>query len=197
MTGWLRNVFGADKANDAQQLATQQSVGAQTDALNYLKERNQIPGQIRDQALTGLMSFFNGAGAPKSQDELVSAAMSSPLYKQIEGTKQSGLDAIARFASATGGLRSGNTNVALGREGQRIDEEALTRAFGAQQDQQNQNLRGLLGLAGTPTMDQQIAAGTADIGNTRAQGTIAQANTQTSALNNAFGTLIGLGKLFV
>lgn len=195
MTGWLRNVFGADKAEDAQRLATQQSVSGQTDALNYLKEREAVPNEVRDTALKGLLQYFQGAGAPKAQDELVQEALASPLYKQLMGTKQGALDAVARYASATGKLRSGNAVGALAREGQRVDENALTTAFNAVQGNQNQNLAGLLSLSGTPVNNQGIANGIAGIGNTQAQGTIAQANTQTGATNNVFGTLLGLGSL--
>lgn len=199
MTGWLRNTFGADKANDAQRLATEQAAAGQTEALNYLKQREELPMGIRDDALRGLADFYQVPGQPKTQDQLIQEAMSSPLYAAIMGTQKAGEGAILRNQSATGGLRSGTTQGALTDFGQQTANRALLESFGQAQERDDYtralNLTGLSGLAGLEGNDQAIAGLTANIGNTRAQGTIAGAQTQTSALNNAFNTVLGFGQM--
>lgn len=199
MTGWLRNVFGADKANDAQIKATSQAVAGQQEALDYLKQREQLPMQIRDEALTGLRDFYQVPGQPKTQQDLIAEAMSSPLYAAIMGTQRAGEGAILRNASATGGLRSGTSQGALTDFGQQTANRALLESFGQAQQRDDYgralNLTGLSGLAGLQGNDQAIAGLTAGIGQTRAQGTLGQAQTQTAATGNAINTLLGIGKI--
>lgn len=57
---------GGDDASDAAIEASQIQAQWQTDALEYLKEREEIPSQLRDQALTQLGGFYGlgGGGAP-------------------------------------------------------------------------------------------------------------------------------------
>lgn len=199
MTGWLRNVFGADKANDAQVAATEAALAGDQQALDYLKQREQLPMQLRDEALQGLAGFYEVPGQPKSQDQLIQEAMSSPLYGAIMGTKQDAVDEQARYASATGGLRSGNAQVAFGREAQRISNDALLESFNQVQKRDDYsralNLGGLGALAGLESNDAAIASIMSDMGSTKAQGILGQGQTQTSATNNAFNTLIGLGQV--
>jgi len=155
--------------------------------------------QIRDQALRGLSDYYQVPGQPKDQQALIAEAMNSPLYAAIMGTQKAGEGAILRNASATGGLRSGNTNGALTDYGQQTANRALLDSFNQAQSRedynQKLNLTGLTGLAGITGNDNAIAGLTADIGQTKAAGTVAQANTQTGALNNAFSTLLGIGSI--
>lgn len=221
MTGWLRNTFGADKANDAQVSATNTAANAATEAakiqadsqreaLDYLKEREALPMGIRDEALQGLAGFYQVPGQPKDQNALIQEAMNSPLYAAIMGTQGAGEQAILRNASATGGLRSGTTNGTLTDFGQQTANRALLESFDQAQRRDDYgralNLTGLSGLAGLTGNDNAIAnlmsaiggtegQGVLNAGNARAQGTIAQANTQTSALNNALQTILGVGQV--
>lgn len=222
MTGFLRNVFGSDKANDAQVLATQQATAGDQAALDYLKQREALPTAMRDEALAALHHFYtlpDQPGAPmdfrdpKGQQALIDEAMSSPLYAAIMGTKQGAVDELARYASATGGLRSGNAQSAFAKEGQRISEEALLKSYLAAQEQDRfalgredierdyltnrddygraLNLSGLSGLAGLQDNSAGIAQLMSNMGHTQAQGTLGQAQTQTAATNNVFQTLLG------
>ena len=209
MTGWLRNVLGADKANDAQVAATSAALAGDEKALAYLQEREQLPMQIRDQALTGLSQFYQvpgGAYTPRSDEEMIAASRESPLFKALMGTKDYALDQIQARASATGQLRSGNAITALAREGQRVNQEALLRSFEDQRNQEMLNerrymtergiqLEGLGGLAGLQGNQAAIAGTMSNMGQTQAQGLLGQAQTQTSATNNAFNTLLGFGQM--
>lgn len=244
MTGWLRNVFGSDKANDAQVAATQQAVAGQDDALAFLREQSAVPNQVRDEALRGLSDFYQVPGDPasfeelkaqglplydmltnvgrgKTQEQLIQEAMNSPLYSSIMGTTDDALSGIARYQSATGGLRSGGAKAAFGRESQRISQDALLRSFAdaRERDDVERNLRlnaaggafdwasgqdsseralhlgGLTGLAGLTGNEGAIASLLANRGMTQAQGTLGQAQTQASATNNIFQGLLGFGQL--
>jgi uncharacterized protein YaaQ len=158
--------------------------GAQEDvqlknALSYLMGQEEMPNQVRGEALKGLLDYQHSA--PKTQDELIADAMNSPLYKQIMGTKTDALDSIARYASSTGGLRSGNTSMALGRESQKISERALTTAFGESENRDNylreHQLSGLLDiLRGTPSNANSIAGLYKDIGTNQNTATINATN---------------------
>lgn len=199
MTGWLRNAFGADKAADAQREATTQAVDAQQRALDYLMQREEIPSQIRDQALTDLAGFYQVPAQMKTQEELIAEAKASPLYGAIMGNLDLGIDEILRTSSATGQLRSGAPKRAIADTTTRLANEALLQSFGQAQARDDYsrglNLQGLQGLAGLGTNQNAIAGAMQGIGATQAQGTIGQAQTQTSALNNAFNTLLGVGQL--
>ena len=199
MTGWLRNVFGADQAADAQRLATEQAVEGQQEALDYLREREAVPIAIRDEALQGLSGFYQVPGDFPTQDELIEEAYSSPLYRAIIGSREAGEEAILRNASATGGLRSGDTNRALSDYNMQLENRALLEAFNQSEQradyERGLNLQGLTGLAGLTGNENAIASLTSGIGQTRAQGTIGQAQTQTDALNNAFDTILGIGQI--
>jgi hypothetical protein len=199
LTGWLRNVFGADKANDAQVLAGQQAEAGYEEALNYLKEREALPIELRDQALQGLAGFYQVPGQAKTQEQLIAEAQQSPLYGAITGNIASAEDAIRRNASATGGLRSGGTSGTIGRYVTDVKNKALLESFNQLQGREDYmrglNLSGLSGLAGLSGNEGAIAQLTTGIGENRANTTLGQANTQTSALNNAFSTLLGLGSV--
>jgi hypothetical protein len=199
MTGFVRNLFGADNANDAQVLATSQSVAGQQAALDYLKQREAVPMEIRDQALKGLADYYHVPGEAKTQDQLIQEALASPLYRSLMDTRGAATDQIERYAAANGQLRSPGTSMLVRRENTAIANDALLKSFGAAQTRDDQlrteQLRGLGGLAQLPSNDQAIAQGMSNIGQTQAQGTIAQANTQTGATNNVFGTLLGLGSI--
>lgn len=231
MTGWLRNVFGADKANDAAQAASQTQATAATEAANlslesqrealaWLQQRESVPMGIRDDALRGLADFYEVPGAPeqrKTQEQLIQEAMSSPLYGAIMGTQRAGEQAILRNRSATGGLRSGNTQGALTDYGQQTANRALLDSFGEAQATNNADiaradalrglhLTGLSGLAGLEGNDNAIASLTANMGATQGQGVLNAANarsggivagaqSQNDALNNVFNTLLGFGQM--
>lgn len=200
MTGWLRNtLFGADKTADAQREATDQAVGAQEKALEYLMQREQIPGQIRDEALTDLAGFYQVPGQMKSQEDLIAEAKASPLYGAIMGNLDLGIDEILRTSSATGQLRSGAPKRAIADTTTQLANQALLQSFGQAQARDDysraMNLQGIQGLAGLGTNQNAIAGTIQGIGTTQAQGTIGQAQTQAGAQNNLINTLLGVGQL--
>lgn len=199
MTGWLRNVFGADKAADASRAAAAESVAGQEDALRYLQERERIPMELRDQALQGLAAFYQVPGQPMDQAQLIEQAKASPLYQSILGSRRSGEQAILRNASATGGLRSAAPSALAYDYNVQLENRALLDAFNQQQQRQDYerelNLGGLGALAGLRGNEGMIAQTMGNIGETKAQGIVGAGQAEASGMQNAIGTLLGIGSL--
>lgn len=180
--------------------ASQQAAGVQADAqqqaLDYLKEINALPQELREQALQRLGDYFQTPGAPKDQQTLIGEAMNSPLYAAIMGTQKTGESAILRHQSATGGLRSGNTQGALAGFGQQLSEQALLESFTQAQAndryERGVNLAGLSGLAGLQTGANEIANLTTGIGQTNAAGILGSAQARQQGNQNTVNNLLGL-----
>ncbi len=154
-------------------------------------------GQYGQGALTGQADILglNGAGA---QGTAISGIENSPLFQSL--TRQ-GEDSILQNASATGGLRGGNTQGALAQFRPAMLNSLI--------DQQYGRLGGMAGFGSTITqnlvnMGQNAAAGTgtaglqsasnisnlySDTGAARAGGALAQ--------GNAWGGVLGLPAQFL
>lgn len=173
---------GDSGAEDAANIQAQ----AQREALAYLREREKLPQAFREGALTNLGSEYgltldqNGKIIPDGSS-ILQRAEASPFYSTAV---RRGEEAVLRNASATGGLRSGNTNEALAE----VNTNALLNAY-------NQQLSGLQGFANLPSNANNIASSMAGIGQTLAQGQIADANYQNAASQNQMNNLTGLAGL--
>lgn len=154
------SLTGSDKAAQGAREGAQISADAQGRALEYLKETERLPQELREGAL-GVFGGLYGLGDMAPQDAL-SKITGSEMYGQVLRSRDAGEEAILRNAAATGGLRSGNVNDALARYNIELEQQAF-----------NQGLQGLQGLAQLPSNANNIAATTAGIGNTLAQGQIA------------------------
>jgi len=139
---------------------------AEQEALDYLKEREALPQQFREGALTQLGGLYGLEGGEGSQQQFIEQTMASPLYQQLMGGQQAGEESIMRQASATGGLRSGNVQSAMYDYNAQLQNQALLQSY-------NQQLGGLQGIAGMPSYAPQIAQGIAGVGQTLGQGEIA------------------------
>lgn len=166
----------ADAAGDAARLsgnaqvaAAQVAANAQREALDYLKEKEELPQQFRESALKGLAGLYGMEGGEGSQQELIDQAMQSPMYKAMMGGQQAGEEAIMRNAAATGGLRSGNVQHALYDYNTQLKNQAMLESY-------NQQLSGLSNMAQLPSYARDIASGTAAIGQTLGEGEAARGN---------------------
>ena len=207
---------GADAARDAAGIQAQY----QREALEYLKEREAIPQQYREGALTTLAGLYGlpggqvdvGSGSqpsygggmigglmneisqgqdgrtidvqPANSSAAMARLMSSPLYQATLGNLGEQEDAILRNQSATGGLRSGGTDLMLAENQRRNRLEATQRALG-----------GLQQMAGLPSNASQIAQQTSNIGQTLGQGIIGAEQSAQAGQQAGFGNLMGLGQL--
>ena len=174
-------------ADSATQAAAIQAA-AQREALEYLKEREAIPQQFREGALTSLGGLYGLEGGEGDQQAMIERAMASPLYQSMIGGREAGEEAIMRSAAATGGLRSGGTQAAMYDYNTQLQNQALLESY-------NQQLSGLSGLAQLPSMAPQIASGITGIGTTQAAGVTAAAQAQQIAQQQQQANLMGLGQL--
>lgn len=178
----------SEKASGAALQASETEAAAQREALEYLKDINKLPQELREQALTQLGGLYGLEGGLGSQQELIQRAIESPLYKEIMGGLDLGEEAILRSAAATGGLRSGNVSYNLADYATKLRNQALLQSY-------NEQLRGLTGLAGLSTNESQIAQLIASIGQTLGLGQTAAAQAKQTGTQQMFQNLLGLGEL--
>jgi hypothetical protein len=181
-------IFGDDDAEQAPIDAANIQANAQRESLAYLKEREAIPQQFREGALKQLGGVYGLEGGEGSQQDLIDQAKTSPLYENIMGGKELGEEAIMRNAGATGGLRSGNVQGNMYDYNIQLQNRALLDSY-------NEQLMGIQGLAGLPSNANNIAAGTAGIGQTLAQGKIASAQAGQQQSQNSMGNLMGIADI--
>lgn len=203
--GFIGDMFGGggDDSADASIQASQTQANSQREALEYIKEREELPSYIRENALTQLGTAYSAESeAPKSQEETIKSALSSPLYGSLMSGQEAGEESILRNASATGGLRSGNAQAALYDYNVQLENKALLTSYNDEikremqtRDIEAQRLRGLEGLAGVPSMAPTIAQQTSAIGTTLGQGQIAAAQAQQTGSQQGFGNIMGAGQL--
>lgn len=191
--GFVSDLFGGGGGKDAANAsiaASETQAAYQREALDYLKEREALPQQFREEALTQIAGALGLEGGEGSQQAFIDQARASPLYAAITGNKKAGEDAILRQQSATGGLRSGNTQHALYDYNTNLENQALLESY-------NQQVSGLGGLASLPSLAGSIASGTAGIGQTLGQGQVAAAQARLTGQQGGFSNLLGLGQLGV
>ncbi len=178
---------GSDASNASIQ-ASETQAKYQREALNYLKEIEEIPQAFRQEALTKLGGIYDLEGGEGSQQKLIDQALASPLYGALMSGQEAGEESILRSAAATGGLRSGNVQDALYDYNTQLQNQALLSAY-------NEQLSGLQGLSGIGSNANTIAGLTSGIGTTLSQGQIAAAQAEQAASQQGFGNLLGLGQL--
>lgn len=181
------DLSGKTAADEAKAAAAKQA-DYQQQGLDYLMQTEEIPQALRQ---AGLQQLGGIAGLPGfeqygNQQQLIDQSMSSPLYQSILGTGAAGQEAIARSASATGGLRGGGTASDLANYQQNLEQEALLESY-------NQQLGGIQGLAQLPSQAGQISQGYGQIGQTQAMGQIAGAQAQQQGMSNILGLAGTLG----
>lgn len=169
------------EASSAINEAANTQAAYQREALAYLKEREQLPQQFREGALTRLGGIAGLAGGDGSQREMIDKAKASPLYASL---LEGGEEAVLRNRSMTGGMRSGGAISDV----KDVQNHALLTSY-------NEQMNGLRGLAALPSNANAIAQGTAGIGQTLSQGQIAGSQAQIQAQNNGFNQLMGIGQL--
>ena len=196
----------SDRAANVAAESQREGLDVMREQMEWQKEVDALPRELREKALRGLDSFYQVPGAMRSQDELINEARSSPLYNAIMGHKQGAVDEMARYASATGGLRSGGAQAAFARQSVELENEALLRAFQQSQQRDDYNrgmhLTGLTGLAGLQGNDAVIAGLTGqmaqqmgNIGQTQAMGILGSAQARQQGNQNMMNNVMGFAGL--
>lgn len=166
------NIAGNKAANAAEDAAATQAA-AQREALEYQKQVEKPVLDIRNQALPQLAGFY-GIGEDTQQD-IINRVQSSPFYQaNLEQMEE----AIFRNQSATGGLRTGDTQSALATESSNL-LQGLT----------NQQLQGMSAFAFPNLNTNAIAGRMAGIGQTQAQGMTAAAGAKQQGLGQALNAI--------
>ena len=170
----------ADSAKDAAEIQARY----QTEALDYLRETDALPRQYREGAL-GTMADLYGLGnegaGQVAQQGMIDRVMASPMYQQ---SLAQGEQSIMRNQAMTGGLRSGDTQSNLAN----FSGNLLGQGY-------NQQLQGLQGLAGLPSLAPSIAGGMAGVGQTLAAGEMGGAQAQQAGGQMGMQNMMGLGQL--
>lgn len=167
--------ISGETAAEASREAAQTQAGYQQQALDYLKEREALPIELRDQALMGLQDLYMGDG----RADMLESIKQDPIYTAaVQEAEQGAL----RGASAAGLSRSGAVPAALSR----IAPSIL-------QDVYQDKVSGIKGLAGLQGNASEIASGMRGLGSTYAQGLLGAANAEQAGLGNIIdlGTQIG------
>lgn len=191
----IGGITGANQAADAAKDASQtQAQAAQLGIDEQKRQFDALQAVLAPyvNAGTGSLSAqqnllgLNGASA---QQDAISGIKASPQYQALA---QAGQDSILQNASATGGLRGGNTQAALGQ----FQPQLLSQLI----QQQYSNLGGLTSLgqnsaAGVGNAGLQTGSNVAQLlqqqGAATAGGQIAQGN----SARNGFGSALQLGAL--
>ncbi len=162
----------------AQEKAQAAALEGEQNALDYLMRTEELPLQYRDQGLAALGDYFLDGNQQRFYDQ----AMQSPAYQSM---MQQGDDAILRNASATGGLRSGNTQQALAGNSQNVLNNLV-----------QQQMQGISGLARTPLNTNQISNQMSGLGQQRGQGYLDAYGAQQQGLGSLIDTGTALYRAF-
>ncbi len=171
---------GRDAARSTER-AAQLTAEGQRESLDYLKEVEALPLEMRNKFLPQYADIISGGAG---EQQAIDTAKASPLYQAIMGGQGIGEEAIMRNAGMTGGLRSGNVSGDLTDYGSQLSNNALLESY-------NQQLQGIQGLAGIGLNTNAIAAATAAPSATLGQGIVAgeqaKQNANQALTNNIFG----------
>jgi hypothetical protein len=193
--GYYAQTGAADTAAGAQRDASQAAIAEQRRQQAEM-ERLLAPYMQAGQGALGQQQALLGLGGPEAQRAAIAQLEQGP---QFQAMVEQGENAILQNASATGGLRGGNTQAALAQ----FRPQMLSQLI-------NQQMAQLGGLSG---MGQQSAMGAAGYGQQGTQGVIGQLGAQGQAaagaalaqgqgmanifggVGGALGTLGGLGAM--
>lgn len=193
--GYLAQTGAAEEASGAQRDASQAAIAEQRRQQAEM-ERLLAPYMQAGQGALGQQQALLGLGGPEAQRAAIAQLEQGP---QFQAMVEQGETAILQNASATGGLRGGNTQAALAQ----FRPQMLSQLI-------NQQMAQLGGLSG---MGQQSAMGAAGYGQQGTQGVMNQLGAQGQAaagaalaqgqgmanifggIGGALGTLGGLGAM--
>jgi hypothetical protein len=171
---FVKDTFNALTGRSAEKASIEGSrtaAAGQTEALNYLKERERLPSQFREGALTQLGGLYGLEGGDPNAAQNI---QNNPIFQATQGMLPQQEEAILRNQSATGALRGGGTDMMLAENQRNNQLQAYQNTIG-----------GLQGLSNLQSYAPQIAQGMAGIGSTLAQGQIAGAQARQDGLTNS------------
>ena len=194
---------GGEEAAEASLKGAEIVAQSERDKLAFLREREALPREISERALTEYAGEFTGGTAfdrarqspyydPAVEEELVGRATTSPFYQQYQEQAEK---SFLRNQQALGGLRGGAALRGLAE----VSEDVLGRSY--QRQRQNlfgayeQQLEGMRGLSGLPSQTAGIAQGMGNIGQILGQGQIAAGQAIQTGKQQGIENLLGLGAI--
>jgi len=189
-----RKAVGA--ASQAQQQSAQGGIDEQRRQFDAIQKLLQPYSEAGTSALAQQQALL-GMGTPEAQQQAITALQSGPQFQALQ---QQGENAILQNASATGGLRGGNVQAALGQFRPQLLNQLI--------EQQYSRLGGLTALgqnaaAGVGNAGMSTGANITNLLGRQSQaesgGILGQQSALTGGINKAFGAIQGaggFGKLF-
>ena len=186
----------AGKASDAQVAASQAGIAQQDKQFEAIQKLLDPYVQGGYKGLSGQMDLAGMNGAAPQQSA-IDALRGSPQFTSL---LQQGEDSILSNASATGGLRGGNTQAALGQFGPQLLAQVIEQQYGrlGGLTSMGQNAAAGVGNAGMQTGN-NIAGLLQQQGAAQAGGALAQGKAWAAvpgAIGSGFGMFTGLGGKF-
>lgn len=187
ITGAPAAAKAAEQAASTQAAAAGQGIEEQRRQFDKLVELMTPYISAGTGALTQQQALI-GLGGPEAQQQAIAGFEQSPLFQSIT---QQGENAILQRASATGGLRGGNVNLAL--------SQFRPQALNALIEQQYGRLGGIaqIGQASAAGQGAQGMASASNIGNLLANQAAATAGGQIAGGNvgrQMFSDVLGIGR---
>jgi hypothetical protein len=191
VVGGLMSGDASSQASGQQIAATQAGIDAQNKNFDYIKGILSPFVDTGTKANTG-QADLTGLNGNNSQQTAIDAIKNSPYFGTL---KAQGEDSILQNASATGGLRGGNTQLALSQFSPNLLQQLIQQQFS--------NLGGLTsnGLNATTTLGNASTNSANNVSNLYSQqggyqagNTIAQGNINNGMINGVlqgFGTAYG------
>lgn len=177
----------ANRATDAQTVQAQNSIEEQRRQFDAMRQLLQPYVDAGEPALQGILDLA-GLGTQQSQAQAIQQQEQSPFFQSLA---RQGEDAILQNASATGGLRGGNTQGALAQFRPQLLNQFIEQQYGRLGGiaQMGQNSAAGVGNAGMNSAN-QISQQFGNIGAAQAGGALARGQAQ----GNMFqGIASGLG----
>jgi hypothetical protein len=192
---YLAQKGAAEEAAGAQRSASEAAIAEQR-RQQAESERLLAPYMQAGQGALGQQQALLGLGGPEAQQAAIAQLEQSP---QFQAMMQQGEEAILQNASATGGLRGGNTQAALAQFRPAMLSQLIQQQMAQLGGLAGMGQQGAMGAAG---MGQQSAANIGNLlgGIGQAQAGAAMAQGQGMAnlfggVGGALGTLGGLGAM--
>ena len=196
MSFWddITGVTAANAAADAQNQAAQQAIDFQQGMFDQ-NQANMNPYMQAGERALGGQEALSGALGPEAQAAAIAGIQAGPGF---QSALQQGETSILQNASATGGVRGGNTQGAMAQFSPGLLNQAVNQQYGM--------LGGLAGAgqnaaAGLGAMGANLGANVGNtmnqMGQTNASAALAQHSMPANFIGDMFGGLMGLGSLGV
>jgi hypothetical protein len=187
ITGASQSAKAAEQAGQTQAAASQAGIDEQRKQFDSLVQLMSPYVQAGTGAMQQQQALI-GLQGPEAQQQAISGFEQSPLFQSMQ---QQGENAILQNASATGGLRGGNVQAALGQFRPQLLNQLIEQQYGR--------------LGGLSAMGQASAAGQAgagmqsagNVGNllaNQAQATAGGQIARGGMQRQVFGDILGLAK---